>query len=32
MAEGEKKGISGRKKQNLGSQQKENVIISDICA
>ena len=32
MAEGEKKGISGRKKQNRGSQQKENVIISDIYA
>ena len=32
MAEGEKKGISGRKKQNRGSHQKENVIIGDIYA
>lgn len=30
MAEGEKKGISGRKKQNRGSQQNRNIIISDI--
>lgn len=30
MAEGEKKGISGRKKQNRGSQQSINIIISDI--
>lgn len=32
MAKEEKKGISGRKKQNRGSQQKEGVIISDIYA
>lgn len=32
MAEGEKKGISDRKKQNRGSQQNKNIIISDIYA